>query len=258
MYDLTALLTTIAACSASIVAILGGFIAGKLIALNADREEIEMQLAEMNEEISFYTKERDAWQEKLDEDDALNFIRDNIESLVNEEAIDEAYRAEAHPLIEKEKLKPYWDAARDIAQEIDEYRRRTEDYIVEKNDDGVPVAVAQKMTAYFDYQVCKRVCYYLDVQESPAAALRYGLGGEVSAGNWYAELQEKISVNNSKIDLLMLQKKQRETRCEALKRPKGMKAGLLRFMRFLIALVDYFLAFLLRFGYNKSKEFPTF
>ena len=59
MYDLTTVLTTIAACSASIVAILGGFIASKLITINAERDEVNTRIAELDEEIDFFTEERD-------------------------------------------------------------------------------------------------------------------------------------------------------------------------------------------------------
>ena len=51
MYDLTTVLTTIAACSASIVAIVGGFIASKLIAINTERDEVNTRISELDEEI---------------------------------------------------------------------------------------------------------------------------------------------------------------------------------------------------------------
>ena len=46
-YDLTATLTTIAAASASFVAILGGFIASKLIAVSGEREETINKLGDI-------------------------------------------------------------------------------------------------------------------------------------------------------------------------------------------------------------------
>lgn len=83
MYNLTDTLTTIVACSASIVAILGGFIASKLIAINAERDEVNTRISEIDEEIEFFTKERNLHQAELDEDDALNFVKENIEVLLN-------------------------------------------------------------------------------------------------------------------------------------------------------------------------------
>ena len=53
MYELTTVLTTIAACSASIVAILGGLIASKLITLNTERDEVNARITELDEEIDF-------------------------------------------------------------------------------------------------------------------------------------------------------------------------------------------------------------
>lgn len=78
IYDLTTVLTTIAACSASIVAILGGLIASKLIALNAERNETNTRIAELDEEIDFFTEGHDMLQALLNEDDALDFIKENI------------------------------------------------------------------------------------------------------------------------------------------------------------------------------------
>lgn len=53
MYQLTPLLTTVASCSATIIAIIGGFMVRKLIAMSTERHEISMRLAEMDEEIRF-------------------------------------------------------------------------------------------------------------------------------------------------------------------------------------------------------------
>ena len=58
-YDLTAVLTTIAAASASIVAILGGFIASKLIAISSERSAVLDHLKQINKELVFHVSERD-------------------------------------------------------------------------------------------------------------------------------------------------------------------------------------------------------
>ena len=102
VYDLTSILTTIAACSASIVAIIGGFIASKLIAINAERDEVDTRISELDEEIAFYTIERNTLQGVLDEDDALEFIEDNIESIIKRRTLDETYKEVERPCLEKE------------------------------------------------------------------------------------------------------------------------------------------------------------
>lgn len=101
MYDLTSILTTIAACSASFVAILGGFIASRLISLNAERDEIQTRLSEINEEIVFYEKERNTSQSAIDEDDALDFIIDNIVGIIEKNPMMPFIKKKTIPVLKK-------------------------------------------------------------------------------------------------------------------------------------------------------------
>ena len=237
MYDLTTVLTTIAACSASIVAILGGFIASKLIAINAERDEASTRISELDEEIEFFTEERDMLQEQLDEDDALDFICENIEHIVNRCTLDDAYKEE-RPRLEKEVLQPYWDRAEKTHSQYRAIVKKTmSDY--EENDDGVPVEAAKVFTQDFEYAVCKKICEYIEDQRSPLAALRRGLDATIQTGKWYADTQEKVMSADNKITYLMLQKKQQETRFKALKKPKGMKLSLTLFAFFSAANIVY-------------------
>ena len=57
MYELTSLLTTMSAGSASFVAILGGLIAQKVIEINNGRAAIEEEIKELNEQKEFQQKE---------------------------------------------------------------------------------------------------------------------------------------------------------------------------------------------------------
>ena len=110
-YDLTTVLTTIAAASASIVAILGGFIASKLIAISSERSAALERLKQIDEELAFHVSERDKFQAENDEDDALDFIRDAIDDLYNDIPLETVYSNVDHPRIPMETLKPYWDRA---------------------------------------------------------------------------------------------------------------------------------------------------
>lgn len=231
MYDLTTVLTTIAACSASIVAILGGFIASKLIALNAERDETNTRIAELDEEIDFFTEEHDMLQAQLDEDDALDFIKDNIAYIVDRQTLDDAYKEEEHPRLEKDVLRPYWNRATEaysqyyaiVEKNIDSY---------EENEDGVPTAVAKVFKQDFEYAVCEKISEYLEDQSDRYAFIRRGLGTNISSGKWYADTQEKAISANNKITYLTLQRKQQYARLNALKKPKGMKLGLALFSFF--------------------------
>lgn len=228
MYDFTSTLTTIAACSASIVAILGGLIASKLLALNAEREESNTRLSEIDEEISFYKEERDKIQATLDEDDALDFIRDNIESLIERKKLDSIYQAENWPSIEKETLKPYWQHALDLISLL--YAAVNEPNC-ELNDDRIPVSVVAKLNSHFEYLICQEVMQHFERRQGYVAALS-AITAQTGGGLWYQKAQEQVTKNQTKIDLLELQRKQLIIRHDALKHPKGVTLGLCVFALF--------------------------
>jgi len=238
MYDLTTVLTTIAACSASIVAILGGFIASKLIAINAERNEVNTRISELDEEIEFFTEERDMLQTQLDEDDALDFISENIEFIVNRQSLDDAYKEENRPRLKKEVLLPYWNRAEKTLSQYRTIIKKSANSF-EENEDGIPVEAAKVFTDDFEYAVCKKICEHIEDKASPFSALRRGLDVAIPTGKWYAETQEKVISADNKITYLMLQRKQQYSRFKALKKPKGMKLGLALFALFSVTNIVY-------------------
>lgn len=232
MYDLTAVLTTIAACSASIVAILGGFIASKLIALNAERDEVSTRISEIDEEIDFFTIERDMLQAQLDEDDALDFVGENISNLIYHSALDDIYKEENRPRLSKDILLPYWNRAEQVLEILSDFLHSPEGSDYEQNEDGIPIKVARSLTQDFEYKVCEKICNYFEEQQSPLSALSRSVGVNISSARWYDDTEEKVMSADNKITYLMLQKKQQTTRCKALEKPKGMKVGLVLFALF--------------------------
>lgn len=232
VYDLTNILTTIAACSASIVAILGGFIASKLIAINAERDEVDTRISELDEEIAFYTNEQTTLQRNLDEDDALDFIIDNIENIIEERSLDEIYKEEERPRLTKDVLRPYWERGEKAYQLLYDILSQKDDEDYEENDDGVPSEVAKTITEEFEYSICKKVCEFFERQQSPLAALSRSIGATIPASTWYADTTKKLNNIDSKIDWLTLQREQQITRHKSLKKPKGMKVGLALFALF--------------------------
>lgn len=232
VYDLTSILTTIAACSASIVAIIGGFIASKLIAINAERDEVDTRISELDEEIAFYTIERNTLQGVLDEDDALEFIEDNIESIIKRRTLDETYKEVERPCLEKEILRPYWERGEKVYQLFCDVLIKQSDSDYEENDDGVPSEVAKRITEEFEYSICKSVCEYFERQQSSSATLGCRPRMSIRAFPWYEDTIKKLNGIDSKINWLTLQREQQITRHKALKKPKGMKVGLALFALF--------------------------
>ena len=82
IYDLTTLLTTIASISASFVAILGGFIASKLISISENRSSTLDKLRSLDKEISVKISLKESLQDENNESDALDFIDANFRLLV--------------------------------------------------------------------------------------------------------------------------------------------------------------------------------
>src|SRR5699024_9323677 len=128
-------LTTIAAASASIVAILCGFIASKLIAISSERSAALERLKQINEELAFHASARDTFQAENDENDTLDFCRDVIDGPYIGTRLESVYSSVDHPRISIESLKPHWDKALTLrAQFLEKLNQRdtlTEDYIPE-------------------------------------------------------------------------------------------------------------------------------
>lgn len=230
MYELTNLLTTIAGCSATVIAIVGGFIGSKLIALSTERDEILARLLEIDEEISFKMKKVVDANKDLDEDDALDFIRDNIKSVVLEESLDKVYKIEERPRLSKEELNPYWDKAIKISRKLCyDHLSKGE----EVNDDGVPNKLAAKIEANFDYTVCKYAARSFNCMQrgnnSMFSAMLIADDLPRINGNWYHKTRDEVNKEKLSIEWLTIQKKQLMIRKNALKKPKGMKSGLVVF-----------------------------
>ena len=76
--DYTSFFYSIAGCSATIIAIIGGFIASKLISISADRDKILDKIKEIEDELDMKTRQYNEAMEELNADDAFGFVRDNI------------------------------------------------------------------------------------------------------------------------------------------------------------------------------------
>ena len=233
MYDLTTFLTTIAAASASFVAILGGFIASKLIAISTERSEHEDRLKEIDEEVEHRQTIIAEAQRQNDEEDALQFILGNISALVQNRDFDLLYARQEHPDISHDALRPYWNRAIEINQAFNIGRDECRDM----NSDNIPVMVAASYrTDDFAYTICQKIGRYYRTREKKEQMGNgfYSLPSVITGdydlprvtGIWYAENEKAILQEEHEISLLQLQKKQCEKKRESLLRPKGIIAGL--------------------------------
>ena len=220
-YDLTAVLTTIAAASASIVAILGGFIASKLIAISSERSAVLDHLKQINKELEFHVSERDKIQAENDEDDALDFIRDAIDDLYADNSLENVYLNVDHPGISMESLKPYWDRAvtlkEQFREKVEKHDALNEDYIpesllftVKEDDFGYEVLLAMGKKLRKRSRTTERV---RGQANNPLGFIVSDINDlEIStvtgSGYTYHKNCDSIQEHNSAIALLELQKKQ--------------------------------------------------
>lgn len=116
--DYTSFFYSIAGCSATIIAIIGGFIASKLISISADRDKILDKIKEIEDELGMKTRQYNEAMEELNADDAFDFVRDNISMLIENKSIDFVYKPEERPCLDYNVMKKYWCRALDICKEI--------------------------------------------------------------------------------------------------------------------------------------------
>ncbi|MCD7723964.1 MAG: hypothetical protein LUI12_00160 [Clostridiales bacterium] len=258
-YDLTSFLTTIAAASASIVAILGGFIASKLISLSSERSAAIERLKQITEELDVRTSEKNRIQAENDADDAFDFVREHITALMSNESLDAIYDESERPVLQKSVLSDYWDKAKNV---FALYCSAAKEKGFRLNDDHVPMTLARDYTDDdFCYSVCREIGSEFERQQKAAERAKkkaqdsLGLSFDypdiseimtkqvTPGGYWYSKNAERIDEQKSAITILELQKEQTEKQLRSLKKPKGMWLGLCIFAVFSILCIILPLAF---------------
>ena len=231
--DFTGFYYSIAGCSATIVAIIGGFIASKLITISSERDNINESLIEINNKLDLKYRQSESLKKDLNDDDALDYIRDNVEELIAGKCFEDVFNPSEQARLEIIVLKTYWDKARNMFKELwEEYDPQN------LNSDNIPNNVAIKYNSGFEYDLCKILSNeikYRCRQPKPfsiddiVVPNRYAL--QASAA-WYTKTQDELEELILQIQELELEKKQYEKRKNAVRKPKGMKSGLVIFAIF--------------------------
>ena len=241
-YELTSVFTTVSAASASIVAILGGFIASKLISISGERNAVILKLEETNDEIAYRTKLLEKAQYENDEDDALDFIKKHVENLVEGDSLEEVYDADDSPGIEYEILYPFWAKAEKISLQFKKASYGA-NYIGAFNEDGIPTSIVAEMQEdAFAYVICKKIANYNERQHlyqvNPYTIMpTYDLQDRLVIPRWYTRNSDIIIEQKNTLGWLERQKKHYENEKLRLSNPKGMKTGLWIFILFSVFFV---------------------
>ena len=247
-YDLTSTLTTIASASASFVAILGGFIASKLISIDSERVGIINKINDVDDEINYRTEVLTAAQKQNDESDALDFIFDHIEGLAKGVNVEALYKYEKHPVISIQTLLPYWARAEEIYKQF----KHAFEHMEPLNEDRVPRNVAMTLRDDdFGYAVSERLGKYFyklkkeqerrNAQPCLGVPMNFIVDAvsdmsiyetHITPAYSYSKNQDIINEQKNIIGWLNTQRKQLVDAKESLRKPKGMALGLVIFALF--------------------------
>ncbi|KNZ41390.1 hypothetical protein [Acetobacterium bakii] len=245
LYDLTTLLSTVAGCTATIIAIIGGFVASKLITLSTERNDAITSLNEVLEELSFKQNKMEKLIKKVTEDDAKDFIRKNIIELIKNTKLVDLYKEEDRLNIRFEDLMPFWDKCNNIWHEVKKTILDKDCKKEDINEVGIPRILVKDLDD-FDYEICKyAIEAYEDYIEETTRQIHGGLfmpsfnmksyQMPFFSNKWYDDAISEIRNLKDSIDWLNFQKTQLSHRISALGKPKGMKAGLIIFCLYSIA-----------------------
>lgn len=221
---LPSLLLAIASLSASFVAILGGFIASRLITISGERASCVSQLNEVRGQLIYYRGLRNIIDTNRNEEDAIRYIYDHMAELVDGEALEEVYEEDELQLIEFDDLEPLWKRALEVKEFFDACLH---DKKCALNSDYIPVIAAEEYSGdLFAYEFCKLYAGWgfgeHDFDNTPFR----------ETGDWYEDDKQKAMEYTTQLMILDMREKQLTTSLRGLEKPRGMGIGLMLFVLF--------------------------
>ena len=252
-YDLTSLLITISAASASFSAILGGIIGSKLLSINGDRDINSQQIDDLTEELILKVERRDRFDYRINADDAISFITEKMREFYQGQKLEEVFSNADHPGIEYEILVPFWQKATKLKKLI------YDSYLVSPylNEDQLPNDVKDYVQDdKFLNDIAKEIIrYMLPLAQQRDKFASYGISMSYTAPlrslnhQWKIDLIKDSNKLSWEIEQLRLKLELLEQKKEALKRPRGITIGLWIFAAF--SFVNMILPLLL-YGFDIS------
>ena len=240
--DATALLLAIASLSASFVAILGGFIASRLITINSERASCLTQLQNIVDKLFYHEEMQSMIDKSLNEEDAIRYIYNHMAEFVAGDSVEDVYEDTELQSIDLYDLKPLWERAQTIIDLFDQHLQNNGYGAF--NSDWIPIEIAEEYADdIFSYEVCKLyVGWGLGEHDFENTPFR-------DTGAWYERDSQKVVEHTKEITFLRQQKEQYLINLNSLKQPIGMKIGLILFALFSFCNIILPLAFsLFRFA----------
>lgn len=235
-YDLTSLLITISAASASFSAILGGIIGSKLLSINGDRDINSQQIDDLTEELILKVERRDRFDYRVNADDAISFITEKMREFYQGQKLEEVYSNADHPGIEYEILVPFWQKATELKKRIyDSYlaspylneEQLPNDIKTYVQDDDFLNDIAKEIIRYMLSLAQQRDKFALN-----GIAMSYNAALRSLDSAWKLNLIKDVNKLSWEIEQLELKLKFLEQKKEALEKPSGITLGLWIFSSF--------------------------
>ena len=159
----------------------------------------------------------------LDEEDAICFIHNHMEELVEEISLEDVYEENELQLIDFETLLPYWKKAQIYKGLFDEALQNGSRKL---NSDYIPNDLAEEYTEdLFAYE-------FLKMYAGWGFSDYFETCEPMSRREWYEGARQQVIQANMQAAALDIQQQCYEMDLEHLQKPRGMKSGLLLFALF--------------------------
>ncbi|MGE7876178.1 hypothetical protein [Peribacillus muralis] len=126
------LITTIIAATAGLVAIIGGFLVSRVIAIASEQNGIKRRIREIKNDLLAKREIKDTAEKFLFEDDLNDFVsEDNIARIIGDKTLEEIIEEDEYNYLSKEELEPYYKQLKEMSNELYELHSSTDDYYEE-------------------------------------------------------------------------------------------------------------------------------
>lgn len=153
IYDFTTQLSTMASCSATLIAIIGGLVANKVISLSAEKQSAQNRITQIDEEFKRCDEKISELTEWIDYYDAEEYIDDNLDDLLELKELSEVYVDTPDNSMSYDEMLPYWNKALELVKLLENALFNEENFWDNLDTNGVPKSIIDK-TDKFQYRIC--------------------------------------------------------------------------------------------------------
>ncbi|WP_427088526.1 hypothetical protein [Peribacillus simplex] len=224
------LVTTIIAATAGLVAIIGGFLVSRVIAIASEQNGISRRIREIKNDLLAKRETKRNAEKFLFEEDLDYFVTyKNIKRILLGRTLEEVMEEDEYDYLTKEQLKTYYKQVKEMASELMELHRSTDDYYEE-------FSVFKKF--FTDYKYPNRMNWYerifkvIDDMAQPEAQGIFGrinLGAAISipTNTDYKDTKKERDRLTDDIRVLELQLEEQFRILDYYGKPKWVWSGLL-------------------------------